>query len=421
MAPSVLLACPECDHLHRVREAPPTTPEFCVRCGSILRKGGDATQEVALALYVTALALFLLANASPILTLRLKGVVQAASLGSCAQILAEQGWPWLAAILITTVILAPLVYLGGMCWVLFQVRQGWQTARTAWLFRAVGQFRAWQMAEVFVLGIIVSYVKLTKTAQVVPGPSLLALVAFVVVAAAAVSRLNTEALWAALGPAPTPALRRPDATTAREAGLVACHTCQRLSILGTPQCKRCDSSLHSRKPRSRDRAWAFLITATLLYIPANILPVMRIVSMGRAQSDTIFSGIVYFLKTGSYGLAAIIFTASILVPIVKIAVLGFLLVSEGARLQWRPEQRAFLYRLTEAIGRWSMVDIFVITLMVAMVEMGNVASVSPGSGAVAFAMMVVTTMIAVNVFDPRLVWDALDATPSPTPQEQPNG
>lgn len=402
-----LFACPECDLLHRVRPLGRGETAFCARCGGRVRRGGGVSRDVTLALYLVALLLLLLAHASPLLALRLHGSVQEASLPGCARILAQQGWPWLSAILITTVILAPLAHFAGVCFVLGVTRTGRQTRLTGVVFRLVGQFRAWEMAEVFVLGILVSYVKLSQMATVVPGPSLWALGAFVLVAAAAVSSLDVEALWAALGPAPPPAPLPPGARTAREASLVACPTCARLAPSRPhASCPRCGTSLHSRKPSSRSRTWALLLTAALLYVPANALPVMRIVSMGRVQSDTILGGILYFLRTGSWYLAALIFVASILVPIVKLLALTGLLLFETRPGPWSPRQRALVYRVTEAIGRWSMVDIFVVTLMVAMVEMGNVASASPGPGAMAFAMMVVTTMLAVHFFDPRLVWDA---------------
>ncbi|MBI3131202.1 MAG: PqiA/YebS family transporter subunit [Acidobacteria bacterium] len=411
MPTATLLACPECDLLHRLRPLAKGERATCARCGTGLRRGGPTNHDRAFALYLVALVLFLLANASPLLKLHLHGVVQEATLGSCARILAAQGWPWLSAILITTVILAPLVHFAGVAYVLFELKRGGGTKATAVVFRLIGQFRAWEMAEVFVLGILVSYVKLSKTSTVLPGPSLVALLLFVLAAAAAVSSLNVHQVWEDLGDGPAPALP-PAATTARGAGLVACGACGRLEALGQRRfCSRCGSSLHSRKPRSRGRTWALLATAALLYIPANALPVMRIVQMGRAKSDTILSGILYFLQEGSWSLALLIFVASVLVPLVKLVALSLLLLSERGRWTWSHAHRAWLYRVTEAIGRWSMVDIFVITLMVAMVEMGNVASVAPGPGAMAFAMMVVATMLAVNVFDPRLLWDSLEPTP----------
>ena len=414
---SLLIACPECDLLHRLRPLARGERAHCVRCGTHLRSGPSPFHARALSLYLVALVLFLLANASPLLRLHLHGTVQEATLAGCARIMADQGWPWIAALLIVTVIVAPLVHLGGVAWVLLRLQAGWRTKGMAVIFRLIAQFRAWEMAEVFALGILISFVKLSKTSTVLPGPSLAALLLFVMAAAAAASALDADRVWEALAPAPAPELP-PGALTAKAAGLAACPTCRRLTPVRDHRfCPRCSTSLHLRKPRSRGRTWALVLTAGLLWIPANVLPVMTIVQLGRAKSDTILSGILYFIREGSWGLALVIFTASILVPLVKLAALILLLASERGRWRWSHAQRAWIYRVTEAIGRWSMVDIFVITLMVAMVELGSVASVAPGPGAMAFAMMVVATMLAVSVFDPRLLWDTLE----PPPLESPHG
>jgi paraquat-inducible protein A len=132
--------------------------------------------------------------------------------------------------------------------------------------------------------------------------------------------------------------------------------------------------------------------------------------MGQEQSDTIISGVVYFVRTGSWHLALIIFIASVLVPVLKLTILSSLLLSVRRRSKRRPVTRTRLYRITEFIGRWSMVDIFVVTLMVAMVELGNVATIEPGPGAFAFALVVITTMLAAHSFDPRLIWDSIEET-----------
>ena len=197
--------------------------------------------------------------------------------------------------------------------------------------------------------------------------------------------------------------------TARNAALQACHDCGHLSPLEAESCHRCDARLHSRKPESLTRTWALLITAALLYIPANMLPVMNVVSMGKAQSDTILGGILYFLHSGSWPLALLIFAASILVPLFKLVTLSFLAASIHFRSRWKPRFRTRLYRMTELIGRWSMVDIYVVTIMVALVEMGAFATIEPGPGAVVFALVVVTTMLASHSFDPRLLWDVLES------------
>jgi paraquat-inducible protein A len=364
---------------------------------------------MALALYLTAIILFVLANVFPLLSLEMHGAVQVATLPGCASILAEMGWPWLSAILLTTAILAPAMHMLGMAWVLLQVRLGRRSRWTARVFRLVEQFQTWGMAEVFVLGIIVSYVKLGKMATLVPGPSLYALGAFLLVSTAALSAVDPAAVWEDLGT--TPALDLPQgAATAREAGLVSCPSCRQLAPRSQPACARCGATLRERKPESRERTWALLAAATILYIPANVLPVMRVVSFGKVQADTIMGGVVHFSRSGEWHLAFIIFTASVLVPILKITVLVFLLLVEHGFMDWDRLQRARLYRLTELVGRWSMVDIFVVSLMVAVVELGSVASIAPGPGAVAFALMVMTTMLAALSFDPRLVWDTVEPT-----------
>lgn len=199
------------------------------------------------------------------------------------------------------------------------------------------------------------------------------------------------------------------APTAKDVSLASCHTCGRLSPLREGgSCPRCGAALHSRKPDSIHRTWALIITAVVLYIPANVLPVMRVVSFGQEQSDTIMGGIIHFLQTGSWPLALLIFFASIVVPLLKIFILSGLLLSLRGPSRWRPETRTRLYRLTVAIGRWSMLDIFVVTLMVAVVSMGALATIEPGPAVMAFALVVVSTMLASHCFDPRLLWDEME-------------
>jgi paraquat-inducible protein A len=143
-------------------------------------------------------------------------------------------------------------------------------------------------------------------------------------------------------------------------------------------------------------------------VPANILPITHTLSLASRQSDTIISGVIYFMTTGSWFVAAVIFTASILIPLLKLAILTFLLVSVQRGSRWRPLERSQLYRLTEAVGRWSMVDIFVVTIMVALVKLGAVAQIEAGPGAVYFAAVVIITMLAAISFDPRLIWDVVE-------------
>ena len=413
MEQTFILACPECDLLHRADPPPPGNMQLCGRCGAVLGRGGSASLGTLMALYTTALILLALANGFPLLELTLQGTVRETSIPGCVAILATLGWPWLAATLLTTVILGPLAHIGGMLWVLRQIARRRQGPWTARLFRLLVEVRNWGMTEVFILGVLVSYAKLARMAVVVPGPSLFALAGFILVSATAVSATEPHAVWegsGAAGGCPEPAPGK--GLSARQAGLQACSTCGLLAPLTrTAPCARCGAALHSRIPDSRSRTWALLITSAILYLPANLLPVTRVFSLGKPHNDTIMSGVVYFLRTGSWPLALLIFVASVVVPMLKFGILGLLLVS--VRFRWRrlPRLRTRLYRLTDLVGRWSMVDIFAITLMVAMLHMGSMASVVPREGAMAFAMMVVATILAVRSFDPRLVWDSLEEPP----------
>ena len=198
--------------------------------------------------------------------------------------------------------------------------------------------------------------------------------------------------------------------TAADYGLAVCHACHQLARLpadGHGRCPRCDSALHLRKPDSISRAWALVIAAVILYIPANLLPVMETDSLFGAQADTIMSGVVYLWTSGSPPLAALVFFASIVVPGAKLIALMLLLVTAQRRSTWQPLQRAKLYRVVEFVGRWSMLDMYVVALLVALVQLQGLATIHPGPGAIAFGAVVVITMFAAEAFDPRLIWDPL--------------
>jgi paraquat-inducible protein A len=172
-------------------------------------------------------------------------------------------------------------------------------------------------------------------------------------------------------------------------------------------CPRCGASLHRRKPRSLSRTWALVIAAFILYIPANLLPVTFTTSLGRTHGDTILSGVRYFVVAGDWPIALIIFIASIVVPLLKLLVLIYLLVSIHFRAVGNAVEKTRLYRLTEAVGRWSMLDVFVLTVLVSLVKMQALASIAAGPGMPFFAAVVVITMLAAHCFDPRLIWDAV--------------
>ncbi len=192
--------------------------------------------------------------------------------------------------------------------------------------------------------------------------------------------------------------------------MVSCHRCATLwkDFKADDRCGRCNARLHSRKPDSLNRTWALVIAACIMYVPANMLPVMTTVSLFAEQQDTIMSGIIHFWVSGSWVLAVIVFIASFLVPLFKLSVLILLLIMTRRHSDWRLLQRTKLYRLVEVTGRWSMLDVFVVTLLAGLVQIKGFATVHAEAGIAAFAAVVVLTMLASLSFDPRLMWDTTE-------------
>jgi paraquat-inducible protein A len=194
-----------------------------------------------------------------------------------------------------------------------------------------------------------------------------------------------------------------------DAGILICIECHQLNRKaqgGDEQsCSRCGARVHPRRPNSLLRTWALLITAAILYIPANLLPIMTASSLGKGDPSTIMSGVIQLMQHGMYPIAAVVFVASILVPTFKLVGIGLLLYSVQRHQPLSARQRMLMYRFIEFIGRWSMLDIFVIAILVATVSFGRLASVEANVGAVAFASVVILTMLAAVTFDPRLIWD----------------
>jgi paraquat-inducible protein A len=196
------MACPECDLIHEIGPLPRDETANCRRCGALLRHGPHGSLDTPLALSIAGLVLFGLANASPLFVLQLHGSLQAATIPGCVQTLVSLGWPWLAAILITTIVLAPPVHLAGLVFVLVQAKRRRRHPWTARLFRIVLEFQGWGMAEVFVLGLLVAYVRLARMAVVIPGQAMYALAAFTLTTAVVVTTLDADTVWDALGGQP---------------------------------------------------------------------------------------------------------------------------------------------------------------------------------------------------------------------------
>ena len=194
-----------------------------------------------------------------------------------------------------------------------------------------------------------------------------------------------------------------------DAGILICTECHELNRQDTDvdeqTCTRCGALVHARRPNSLLRTWALLLTSAILYIPANLLPIMTINALGQGSPSTIMSGVIELVQHGMIPIAAVVFVASILVPTFKLVGIALLLFSVQRHQPLSARQRIIMYRFIEFIGRWSMLDIFVIAILVAVVNFGRIASIEANLGAVAFASVVILTMLAAVTFDPRLIWD----------------
>lgn len=200
------------------------------------------------------------------------------------------------------------------------------------------------------------------------------------------------------------------ALTARAAGLCGCRTCGLANPADATRCRRCGSTL-VRTP-GLQAVWAWLIAGMVVYVPANIYPMLRTATMGSAQDSTILGGVIELVQAGSYGVALIVFVASIVIPVAKFLVIGYLALAVQYRWPMRSHARLKLFEVVEFIGRWSMIDVFVVAILSALVQFNLAATVAPGIAAVSFALSVAFTMLAAQCFDPRLIWQATETDPA---------
>ncbi len=360
-----------------------------------------------LALAVAGMILFLVANMFIFMTFEMEGREQANSLVSGSIEFWRAGYWELALLVFLSSVFLPFCSLALMLYLLVPLRLGITPVWAARVLRWVVSLRPWAMMEVYMLGALVAIVKLTDFADITLEPGFYAFVALILVLSATNAALHPEALWQRVSAGRATGQEAVDAQT-----VVGCHACGHV-LPGNLEahgqnCPRCDAAMHHRKPESLTRTWAVLIAAAIFYVPANIYPIMTVISFGQGTPDTILSGVIHLIEANQWPIAILVFFASVFVPILKIGILGFLLISVQIGSNWRPRERTAAYRVTEFIGRWSMIDIFMISILVALVKLDAVATIEAGPGAVAFAAVVILTMVSAMSFDPRLIWDQVE-------------
>ncbi len=412
-----LRACHECDWLMALPPLHSGEQAVCPRCGHAEVRRHRYPAQRSLALAIAALACLAIAASFPFLAFSVRGVGHGIDLPQTATDLIAHHAPLVAMVVLLTILVLPVLYLLAVVWLQIGLLGGRPLPASRSAARALAHLQPWMMADVFLIGTLVSLIKIVGLAQIALGPAFWAFGAFALLLLATNQSVDRDWLWFALAGEPPAPEGSQTGRPAAPQGLTGCHTCGlvgRLDAAGHGQCRRCGEPLHARRPHSLQRTWALLAAAAVLYVPANVYPIMTTVSLGRASPSTIIGGIVELIEMGSWPVALVILVASVIVPIGKLLALVWLcLVAPRARGD-RSLTRTRMYRLTEFIGRWSMVDIFVVAILVALIRAGNLMAVEPGPAAVAFGGVVVLTMLAAMSFDPRLIWD----TPTSTADEE---
>jgi len=403
-----LISCHECGYLHRVPDLPPGKRLTCHRCDHRLLTSRRNWEETVVALTLAGTILFLVSNLSPFLGLEVAGIEQSSVLLSGVAALWQRD-RWLLAILVfLTIFLFPLLELLGLGLIMACRNGNYGKPLVRRLLRWLLFARPWNMLEIFLIGVLVTSFKLGNMAALVPGVGIYAFSALVLVLILANLKLQTWSLWQWVEPN-NYFLARERAPKQGAAIVYPCHACDALLdealVARHRPCPRCGSRVHRRIPRSLQRTLALLLAAAVLYVPANTLPIMTTTQLGVSENSTILTGVQHLAHSGSWLLATVVFVASVLVPVTKMLVMALLLWSVYRGWSRDMRQRLALYRITELIGRWSMIDVYVVTLLVALVQFGLLTAVEPGAATLAFAAVVILTMLAAESFDPRLIWD----------------
>ncbi len=424
-----ITACPECDLLLNFSKALTKYSLRCPRCYCQVHKQSNDWLEKTLVLSTTGLLLYLPAILLPLMTLETLGMTDSGNVLDTLLVFYRNGYYIVALVVLISAVLFPLLILSLNFTISLLLTLQQYPNFLLRLFRTSLFLEEWAMIEIYLLGIMVTIMKMRHTADIHFDPGFYCFAALVVISMGISTVIDKEQIWSSItnkgGKQPfqaavTPAGHEMSTTkpqqTALKSGLVLCHVCRQLQTIPTmPEssraCIRCGSRVHSRKLKSVSQTWALILTSALLLIPANILPIMQVEFLGVPENSTIIDGILYFFKDGSFLIGLIILTASVLVPIFKIFGLAILLHTVHSGRDFYLKEKTMLFRFISFIGRWSMLDIFVIALLTVLVNFGLFTSIHAAPAATYFCIVVISTMFATTTFDPRLLWDTCHPEP----------
>lgn len=406
MAEHSRIACQHCGSMHVRVPVPERGQAACTQCGNVLYRQTAVPLQGWVALAVAALVVFCIANLMPLGTLTLAGIQVRATLPQALWLTWQHGHVGLAIMTGIFAFLLPLTQLLFQLWALDCLRRGRLPHDFRHGMRFLHRLGPWSMVPVLLLAIVVAIVKLAGMAQLTPDAGIAAFAALAVLMTI-LSRVTPQRLWRQaedMGLAPVSG-----ATLQPGQRAASCHACGYVQADApggqARPCERCGAKVRRRKENPLVRAAALVAAASILYLPANLLPVMWLRTPTGQSSHTILGGVIQLWQLGSWDLALIVFIASVVVPMTKLLALTLLLLSrrwKGVRVQ---RQRTHLYEMVEFIGQWSMLDVFVVVLLTAMADFPGLSQVQAGSGAFSFGLVVILTMLAAMSFDPRDGWD----------------
>lgn len=398
------MLCPQCDLVVNIPPLSVGQRCDCPRCHTELtaRHPEPALRPALFA--ISSLIMLLMANLYPFITMQAVGNSNTMLFIQAGTVLFDEHYQ-----LLSLVVLACIQGIPAFCMLLviyLSIATRFKKLSGKVFFcRLLFMLKPWCMVEIFLIAILVSFVKLVALAEISLDMSFWAFCLFCVLQIRAFQQVDKEWLWDQIQPL-TSRMSLEAGKPGIAQGAKVCRCCSNILPLAEKHCPRCHARVHARTPYSLQMTLALLITAVVLYIPANILPMMATEALGNVSYSTIMEGVILLWGMKSYPVALVIFIASILVPLSKMLVLFWLCWTASRPDTAHKKTQHFLYEMVEIIGRWSMVDVFVISILAALVRIGRLMSIYPGMGAMLFAGVVIITMLSAFAFDPRLFWDS---------------
>ncbi|WP_391487628.1 membrane integrity-associated transporter subunit PqiA [Leclercia tamurae] len=390
----MLVALPALEHGHKAA---------CPRCGTTLTTKWDAPRQRPTAYAIAALFMLFLSNLFPFIYMKVGGITSEVHLLEIPGVMFSEDYASLGTFFMLFVQIVPAFCLVVILLLVNRVQM--PRALKIRLARILFQLKSWGMAEIFLAGILVSFVKLMAYGDVGVGSSFIPWCLYCVLQLRAFQCVDRRWTWDDIAPAPVLSQKLKVGVPGIHQNLRLCSCCTAILPVDQEVCPRCESKGHVRRKNSLQWTMALLITSIMLYLPANILPIMITDLLGDEMPSTIMAGVVLLWGEGSYPVALVIFIASIMVPTLKMIAIAWLCWDAKGHGKRDSERMHLIYEVVEFVGRWSMIDVFVIAVLSALVRIGGLMSIYPAIGALMFALVVIMTMFAAMTFDPRLSWD----------------